>query len=209
MNSRPQYSTIWLIAACSVLAGGSYTAVASQSAQRAQIVYRLAPFDKISIAVYGEADLSTEQLISDDGKAFVPLLGPMELAGLTIAEAARLVEVAFVKQEYLRQPFVTISIEAFSPKVVTVLGEVKQPGNVSIPPGRNGLAIQIAIAEAGGFTGTAKAADVRVTRVIDDRGGRTQTIVNVDDILNTKRRKSQTDYIVQPDDVVFVPRRVF
>lgn len=174
-----------------------------------ELIYRLAPFDKISLSVYGEPDLETEQLITDDGVAFIPLVGPLKLGGLTVSEASRLVERAFVEKEYLRRPVVTISIEEFAPKVVTVLGEVERPGNVNIPPGRNSLPIQIVIAEAGGFTGTAKSTDVKVARASTSSSGKVNDLVNVDAILNSRKRGSGKDYLVYTDDVVFVPRRVF
>ncbi len=174
-----------------------------------ELVYRLSPFDKISLSVYGEPDLSTVQLISDNGMVFVPLVGPLKLGGLTVSEASRLVEHTFVDQEFLRQPVVTISIEAFSPKIVTVLGEVERPGNVEIPPGRNGLPIQTVIAEAGGFTGTAKSTDVNITRASSTQAERSNEVVNVDKMLNSRKGREEEDYMVHPDDVVFVPRRVF
>jgi polysaccharide export outer membrane protein len=173
-------------------------------------VYRLSPFDKVSILVYGEPDLSSVQLISDDGMAFVPLVGALPLGGKTIAEASRAVESAFINQEYLRKPAVTISIEAFAPKIVTVLGEVEKPGSVEIPPGRNGLPIQITIAGAGGFTGIAKTTDVNVTRSVVGGGQNSSVVVNVDKILKSNRNTNKGgEFMVYPDDVVYVPRRVF
>jgi polysaccharide export outer membrane protein len=177
------------------------------SGQSGKIVYRLAAFDKISISVYGEPDLSCQQLVSDNGTVFVPLLGPVAVGGLTVSEASELIERSFVEEEYLRKPVVTISIEEFAPKVVTVLGEVEDPGSVVIPPGRNGLPIQIAIAEAGGFTGTAKSTAVNVTRSDPASSRESSREVNVDRILQS--RDGSDAFIVHAGDVVFVPRRVF
>lgn len=175
-----------------------------------QIIYKLSAFDKVSITVYGQPDLETEQLITDTGEVFLPLLGGVEVGGLTVAEASKAIEKAFIDEEYLRKPVVTISIEEFAPKVVTVLGEVEDPGSVTIPPGRNGLPIQIAIAGAGGFTGSAKTNDVSVTRANPESETSANEKVNVDKLLESRASdQAQNLFIVYPDDVIFVPRRVF
>jgi protein involved in polysaccharide export with SLBB domain len=174
-----------------------------------EVVYRLSAFDLLKITVYGQDDLYSER-ISDKGMLSVPLLGEISVGGLTVSEAAKRIEHAFVAQQYLRHPIVTISILDFAPKVVTVLGEVESPGSVEIPPGRNGIPVQIAIAGAGGFSGTAKSSEVRVTRATAQKGKPLSEVVNVDKLLKTKGSRSSTlACSVHPDDVVFVPRRVF
>jgi protein involved in polysaccharide export with SLBB domain len=104
---------------------------------------------------------------------------------------------------------VTISIEAFSPKVVTVLGEVEEPGSIAIPEGRNGLPIQVAIAEAGGFTGAAQKTEVQLKRAALPSGdaGSSQ-VVNVSALLQSNS-KQKNSVLAGPDDVIFVPRRLF
>ena len=175
-----------------------------------EVVYQLSPFDLLKVTVYGENDLDSEQRISDKGMLSVPLLGEVSVGGLTVSSAAKRIESAFVSQQYLRHPIITISIIEFAPKLVTVLGEVKSPGSVEIPPGRNGIPVQIAIAGAGGFTGTAKTSGVNVTRAAAGKGKKIRTVVNVDKILKSRGGSSTAlGFSVRPDDVVFVPRRVF
>ena len=175
-----------------------------------EVVYKLSPFDLLKVTVYGEKDLDSEQRISDKGMLSVPLVGEVSVGGLTVSAAAQKIERSFVEQEYLRNPIVTISIKDFAPKVVTVLGEVESPGSIEIPPGRNGIPVQIAIAEAGGFTGTAKTTEVNVTRATAVSGSRSRAVVNVDKILKSKGSSAgASGFFVYPDDVIFVPRRVF
>lgn len=173
------------------------------------IVYRLAPFDKVSISVYGEPDLETKQHISDSGMAHMPLIGAVELGGKTIAEASEMIEREFVAQEYLRKPAVTINIEEFAPKLLTVMGEVNDPGTVVLAPGVNGVPIQIAVAEVGGFKNTAKTSEVSVTRANPEGEEASTVIVNVDNILSKSTVENQPPFVVRAGDVVFVPRRVF
>ncbi|MFW5874436.1 MAG: polysaccharide biosynthesis/export family protein [Verrucomicrobiota bacterium] len=179
-------------------------------------VYKLQPFDLVQVSVYGEEDLASEQRISDNGTVSMPLLGEVEIGGLKVNSAAKKIEQAFIDGEYIRRPVVTISIAEFSPKTVTVLGQVEEPGSVTIPPGKNGLPLQVAIAGAGGFTGTAKMTEVHVTRGGAERNGDGSgdesnfIVVNVDKILESVGEADGADpVVVYPDDIVFVPRRVF
>jgi polysaccharide export outer membrane protein len=164
----------------------------------------------LKVTVYGEKDLDSEQRISDKGMLSVPLIGEVPVGGLTVSAAAQKIERSFVEQQYLRNPIITISIKEFASKVVTVLGEVESPGSIEIPPGRNGIPVQIAIAGAGGFTGTAKTTEVNVTRAAAVAGSSGRAVVNVDKILKSKGSSApKSGFLVYPDDVIFVPRRVF
>lgn len=206
-------NSVFLTAA---LFAGSATCLFAQdeAAKRAaftpsdEVVYTLSPFDLVSFSVYGEEDLESRQRISDKGYLSVPLLGDVAVGGLSVADASARIEKEFIQQEYLRKPIVTLSIEEFSPKVVTVLGEVEEPGSIEIPPGRNGIPLQIAIAGAGGLTGTAKVSDVRVTSKTED-GKKIDLKVNLDRLLEARKSDEDQIYYVYPDDIVFVPRRVF
>ena len=184
----------------------------ADSSGSSSYLYLLSSFDMVSISVYGQQDLSSSQRISDEGAVSVPLLGDILVAGNTVSQAQKLIEKAFIEQLYLVNPVVTISIDEFSPKVVTVLGEVEKPGSIEIPPGRNSLPIQVLIAEAGGFSGAAQKTEVHVNResLQEDAFKKKTIIVDIsamlemsgDDLINNV-------FFVQPEDIVFVPRRLF
>lgn len=195
--------TLILSLVCS--AGFAIEAVSSN------MVYKLSPFDLVLVSVYGQEDLHSEQRISDQGHLLIPLLGEVPVGGRTVSEAAKSIEDSFVEEGYLRYPVVTISIKDFAPKVVTVLGEVENPGSVEIPPGRNGIPVQIAIAGAGGFTGTAKISEVRVSSGnVEGSDAAQSKVVDISKLLDSKRELKKDDlFIVYPDDIIFVPRRIF
>lgn len=193
-----------------VLPGSFLLAQLEKAPSAESSVYLLSPVDKLSISVYGEPDLSSDQRISDQGTVSIPLLGETSIGGLTVSDAQKQIEAAFIKQRYLVNPVVTINIEAFSSKVVTVLGEVEEPGSIAIPEGRNGLPLQVAIAEAGGFTGAAQKNEVTLRRATKPGQGKAgdTLVVNVNDLLQSKNRQTNVVY-AGPDDVIFVPRRIF
>ena len=198
-----------LIIALLTPAAGSET---SKTRATVDPVYQLSPFDLLTITVYGQGDLTSEQRITDKGSISMPLLGELIIGGMTVSSAQKRIESAFIEQEYLVKPVVTISIKEFSPKVVTVLGEVTSPGSIEIPNGRNGLPIQIAIAQAGGLPGAAAKSDVKVRRAHNDGDASRSEgeVVNVSAILEASGQgKTGKSYLVMPDDIIFVPRRLF
>jgi polysaccharide export outer membrane protein len=152
--------------------------------------------------------LECEQRISDKGILSMPLLGGIVVGNFTVSEAEDLVERAFVQQQYLRKPVVSISIKEFAPKIVTILGEVEKPGAIAIPPGRNGIPLLVAVAGAGGFTGTAKLTQVRVTRASRGASAKVE-VVNAGKLLDSIEAGQSASIVVHPDDIIFIPRRVF
>lgn len=119
------------------------------------------PSDAISITVYREPELSIEKSIVDpDGNIQIPLLGPVDAAGLTAAEFARDVERRFTAR-FLVDPSVTVSILESAQQQVTVAGAVTQPGVYEIP-GR--ISLVDAVALARGATNIAKYDQVVVFR---------------------------------------------
>lgn len=190
-------------------AGRTRTRSTHKVYQAPQVVYKLSPFDLVKVSVYGQDDLACEQRISDKGILSMPLLGGILVGNSTVSEAEDLVEQVFVQQQYLRNPVVSISIQEFAPKMVTILGEVEQPGAIAIPPGQNGVPLLVAVAGAGGFTGTAKLTQVRVTRA--SRGAVPQQIdiVNAGKLLDSIETGQSRSMVVHPDDIIFVPKRVF
>lgn len=108
--------------------------------------YRLGPGDRIDIRVFGEEDLSLSVLIGDSGVLNYPLLGEIQVAGLTVKELeSGLTE--RLEGDYLIDPDVTVSVDEYRP--IFINGEVNKPGAYPFQPG---LTLQKAISLAGGFT---------------------------------------------------------
>ena len=96
-------------------------------------------------------------------------------------------------------PEVFLVIDEFSPKRITILGQVGSPSSFELPMGANYLEIEAAIAMAGGFTDLARRTAIRVTRK-DSLDGREQVReVNMDEIpLRRERRLRRDTFRVYP-----------
>lgn len=158
--------------------------------------------DTVKITVYGEDDLMTEARIEKDGTIRFPLLGSVSLAGKTIEEATQSIR-SQLAAKYIRNPQVTLTITAHAIERVTILGEVRNPGEVQIPDeGQHDLLGVVAL--AGGFTDVAEISHISVRRVIN---GKPQIFI-VDAKRMSHDSKANTFY-VQPGDTITVRQRIF
>lgn len=106
--------------------------------------YRLAPGDRLTLVVYDQPQLSGEFIVDGGGGILLPVAGAVDLAGLTLAEAQKIIEDRFADGVLLK-PSVSIRIKEHRPVFVT--GQVKKPGSY---PFILGLSVKAAIATAGG-----------------------------------------------------------
>jgi len=139
--------------ACAVLAFAIIvTPLAGASAQagdrpqaRSGNEYRLSTGDKITVTVFGQADLSGDYLIDSTGHITMPLTGQIAVGDLTIKESEAIIADRF-RDGYIRQPTIGVRISELRP--IYVVGDVKVPGTY---PFRYGSSVLSAIAVAGGY----------------------------------------------------------
>ncbi|MDC5819323.1 MULTISPECIES: polysaccharide biosynthesis/export family protein [Vibrio oreintalis group] len=121
--------------------------------------YVIGAGDKIQISVYGESDLSIDELyISNSGKFEYPYLGQLSALNKT-PESLKNEIINGLKGDYLISPKVRVSVVGF--RSIYVNGEVKKPGGYEYQPG---LTVDKAIALAGGFTDRAAKDKVYITQ---------------------------------------------
>jgi polysaccharide export outer membrane protein len=95
-------------------------------------IIELGPGDSVSIQVYGQPDMATTVYVSDDGTIPVPLAGPVQIAGLSPAQASQRIEKALKDGKFLVHPQVTLTVMVSRSQRVSVLGQVGKPGVYSI-----------------------------------------------------------------------------
>lgn len=164
--------------------------------------YRIGPENAILIEVYYGRDrnLSRKVRVSSDGFITFPLLGKVEVKGLTVSELENELTTLLAK-DYLVNPQVSAFIEEYS--TVSILGQVKDPGAYPI---KGKLSLVELISMAKGFTKIANTNGVKIIRTNPD--GSKQTItVRVNDIIN--KGKEEEDVRLEPGDIVTVPESFF
>lgn len=151
--------------------------------------YRLGAGDIISINVFGEEDLSLNEVrVGDGGKFSYPFLGEINARGKTSDELQKLLRDG-LKDGYLVDPRVSVRILEF--REFFVNGEVENPGGYPFKPG---LTLRKAVALAGGFT--ERASKSKITVIAEQDGKRTP-------------REAKLDTPIMPGDIITVDQSFF
>jgi polysaccharide export outer membrane protein len=165
--------------------------------------YLIGPFDKLRVEVFGIEDLSRDVQADSNGQISLPLIGVLEASGKTPQELEREIT-GRLHDRHVRDPHVTVNLTESVSQVVTVDGEVHQPGQYPVV-GR--MTLVRAIAAARGTTEFARQSSVLIFR---QAGG--QQLVGLYN-LESIRRGLYPDPEIYPNDVIVVDearaRRLF
>jgi polysaccharide biosynthesis/export protein len=113
--------------------------------------YEVGPGDVLEVTVFGNDDLSRIPTVQTNGAVSLPLLGEVQVAGLTVAEVQRKIT-NLLARDYLVNPQVEVKVREYQSQFVSVVGEVNSPGRKPI---RGRLRLIDALIEAGSFRATA------------------------------------------------------
>lgn len=161
--------------------------------------YRVAPYDTLSVKVYDMPELSIERVqVGANGTLTYPLAGDMPVAGLTPAEIEGLLRNR-LQAAYIRNPQVSVAMLETVTQVVTVDGQVVQPGTY---PVLADMTLVDAIATARGLKEFAKPSSVVVMRTVN--GQKMAALYN----LTAIRRGIYADPAIYPNDTIFVDESV-
>lgn len=161
-------------------------------------IYRLAPLDQITVQVPGYGELSFSARIDSDGRILVPLVGFMNVEGLTLRELQDYLQRAFNRFVVDPEPLVVLQNQV-NPDVV-VTGEVLKPGFYRVGPYETAIT---ALLNAGGATDQADLRAIKLRRPLPDGSTLEQTI-NLLSLL--VEGKPEPRIFLQDGDVVEVPR---
>lgn len=113
--------------------------------------YRIGPRDLLEFQVVEVPQLNVERRVSADGTVSLPLVGDVEVAGLTESEI-RVKLKTLLESKYLQSQAASVSvfIKELRARPITVLGAVGKPGPLAFP-GR--WTLLEALTAAGGLAG--------------------------------------------------------
>ena len=128
-----------------------FVPIGGLSQQGQDFTYLIGAKDQIKISVFGVPELNTTVRVSEDGTVTLPLLGNIKVERLNRFQLEKKLK-ELLELKYLRNPQVTVSIEDYQSKQVSVIGAVRTPGNYNLVGKKTLLEL---ISTAGGLTNDA------------------------------------------------------
>ncbi|MCD8386694.1 MAG: polysaccharide export protein [Bacteroidales bacterium] len=132
--------------------------------------------------------------VQANGTILFPVLGEIPVQGMTRDEVAMFIQRSLKEEDLVRDPIVLVD---FLNMGVTVLGDVKNPGNRQIL--RDGYTVLDAITDAGDLNITGDRKNVKVIR---EEVGK-QKVYEID-LTDAKSLTESPVYFLQQNDVVYV-----
>ena len=158
--------------------------------------------DILKIVVFEEPDLSKDEIrVSNDGYITFPLIGRVQVEGLTANELEKDM-VRRLEKDFLVNPQVTVQIKEFASKTINVLGAVKSPGAL---PLKGPITLLETLARAGGVSVEEAGRSIVVLRPVagKEKGVKHMTI-NLNLLL--KGGDISQNIFLQDKDTVFIPQ---
>jgi len=181
-----------------------YTQEASVNKKILVDEYFIGVDDVVAVNVWKNPDLSISVPVRPDGKISVPLIGEVLAGGKTPNEVAK--EITNRLSKFMITPKVAVILEQLNSHAylsrVRITGAVQNQLSLSF---RQGMTVLDVVLEAGGLNEFASA---NSTKLFRKTNGKTEVLdIYLSDILYSG--EMQTNYAVQPGDVISIPERVF
>lgn len=161
--------------------------------------YPLAAGDTIRIQVFQNPDLTLETRVSEGGMITYPLIGNVELGGLSVSAAEKKIADALKTGGFLQKPQVNIVLTQMRGNQVSVLGQVARPGRFPLETAT--MRLSEMLANAGGAS--ANGDDVVI--VTGTRNGAPfRKLIDIPFIF--LNNSASEDMVMQGGDIVYVHR---
>lgn len=192
---HPRFLIAWLLALVSL----------GTSAQPlAKADYPLGAGDAIQILVFQNPELTMETRVSESGSITYPLIGKVDLGGLSIAAAEKKIADALRTGGFLQKPQVNIVLLKILGNQVSVLGQVNRPGRFPLETTNTRLSDMLATAGGAISSGTTPGGD-DVAILTGVRNGQPfRKRIDIASIFLTE--KVQDDIVLQGGDIIYVHR---
>ena len=157
--------------------------------------YLIKPGDSLGVNVLGEPDLTKRVVVDPQGGVTLPLINGIHIAGLTTTKASD--EIKNQLKRFLKNPIVNVELVELAKMLVTISGEVKNPGIYQMT---GEARLMDAITMAGGYTLSSD-----LTKVAVSHASGTATTVDLSKFLVSG--DPGANVIISVGDTIVVPGR--
>ncbi|MFZ1246701.1 MAG: polysaccharide export protein EpsE [Azonexus sp.] len=189
-------AALWLLLSAIALSSAS---LANAAEPRANVDYKLGQGDAIRILVFQNPDLTLDSRVSESGTITYPLIGTVNIGGLSIEAAEKRIAAGLKDGGFVQKPQVNIILIQVRGNQVSVLGQVNRPGRFPLETANNRVSDVLAM--AGGIIPSG-ADSVIVTGIREGKPFRREIDfpgIFIDD-------KTENDIPVSGGDVIYVHR---
>jgi polysaccharide export outer membrane protein len=158
--------------------------------------YQIGSFDLLKIDVFQVPELSQEVRVNSEGFISLPLIGAVQVNGLTSQQMEELLA-KILGEKYLQDPQVSVFIKEYISQRVTVEGAVTKPG---IYPIQGRTTLLQAIASAQGVNDVANQAGIKLFRSTATGDNKKIFYYDIDAI----RQGISPDPEIRADDIIVV-----
>jgi polysaccharide export outer membrane protein len=166
--------------------------------------YRIGVDDVLRVSTWQTPDLSVDSVpVSPDGTISLPLIGNVEVNGMTNTEAAKVIEQRIAR--YVKDPKVTVTVT--QPKNQEYQSSIRVTGAVKTPTSavyHQGMHIVDAISKSGGPNDVSVPNSTTLHRKIGTED--MVYTVHLEDVMNGT--DMATNYDVYPGDIITVPEKM-
>jgi len=159
----------------------------------ASAIFNISPNTSSSTVTTTTGQSGSGYLVNSDGNIQLPILGYIQVAGLTSKQVKDQITNTLVEKKLLVDPIVNIRHLNYE---VTVIGEVGKPTVINVPSEK--ISLLKALGLAGDITLYGKKDNVLLIREISGK----RTVKRID--LNSADFLTSPYYYLQPNDVVYV-----
>lgn len=159
--------------------------------------YKIGRQDLLEISVFDLKELDKTVRVADDGSITLPLLGRLDVAGMTKGDLEGRIA-KLLEERYVRNPQVTIFVKEYESKKIAVSGAVKKPDTYEMLGEKTLLEM---ISKAGGLDKDL-GKEIIVFRQEDD-GSTRRLAVDLDRLVY--EADPALNIPVQPGDIIYVP----
>ena len=165
--------------------------------------YIMTPGDQLQIYVLDHPDISSTRgntdmayIVRPDGKLNFPLVGEIDINGLTVYEFTKLLTKEL--SEYIINPQITVNVSKLGTTRVFVLGEVKNQGMYELSKSHRVLD---ALGAAGGFTEKAAKKSIFLVR---NRGTSEENVQKLNMLNYMKKGDLSQNLVLHEGDCLFL-----
>lgn len=155
--------------------------------------YQLQKGDVFTLFIFGKKEQVTELLIDNEGEVFIPNIGPIIVAGLSISEANEKIQIK-LKRKYVNFDS-QIKLNSTKSVMILISGNVHNPGSYNVNKYES---IFSALSRANGVTKTGSLRNIKLLK----SGGKKVSIDLYNYLLNGEPQDSIS---FSEGDILFIP----